>query len=252
MTDDRTMRAAALLVEARKTGQGLPELPLDCRPRDAAEAYAIQDAVTRQVGAVHGWKTGAPGPEAEPAYAPIFTVTAAPGRFPAETQRLFGIEAEIAFRLARDLPRRAKPYHRDEVVAAVASMHPAVELVDSRFADFDKVDAWSKVADNQSNAALVYGPAVADWHALGLDLARPPITVTIGGKVAAESTGNSGGDPLRLLTALANHCAGRTGGLREGDMITTGSITGITFAKPGATVTADFGRLGIVRLEFPR
>jgi len=75
--------------------------------------------------------------------------------------------------------------------------------------------------------------------------------VTIDGTVAAETTGNSGGDPLRLLTALANHCAHRTGGLREGDMITTGSITGVTFAKPGATVTADFGPLGAVRLEFP-
>jgi 2-keto-4-pentenoate hydratase len=56
---------------------------------------------------------------------------------------------------------------------------------------------------------------------------------------------------LRLLTALANHCTGRTGGLREGEMITTGSITGVTFAKPGAAVTADFGPLGTVRLEFP-
>jgi len=251
MTDDRATRAAALLVEARKTGKGLGELPADCRPRDAAEAYAIQDAVARQVGAVQGWKTGAPGPEAEPAYAPIFTVSAGPGRFPAKTQRLFGIEAEIAFRLARDLPPRDKPYDRDEVVAAIATMHSAVELVDTRFADWRKVDAWSKIADNQANAALIYAPAVADWRSLGLDLARPPITVTIDGTVAAETTGNSGGDPLRLLTALANHCAHRTGGLREGDMVTTGSITGVTFAKPGATVTADFGPLGAVRLEFP-
>ena len=251
MTDDRATRAAALLVEARKTGKALGELPADCRPRDAAEAYAIQDAVARQVGAVQGWKTGAPGPEAEPAYAPIFTVSASPGRFPAKTQRLFGIEAEIAFRLARDLPRRDKPYDRDEVVAAIATMHPAVELVDTRFADWRKVDVWSKVADNQANAALIYAPAVANWRSLGLDLARPPITVTIDDTVAAETTGNSGGDPLRLLTALANHCTGRTGGLRQGDMITTGSITGVTFAKSGATVTADFGPLGTVRLDFP-
>ncbi len=251
MTDDRATRAAALLIEARKTGKGLGELPLDCRPRDAVEAYAIQAEVASRLGTIQGWKTGAPSPEAGPAYAPIFNVTDAPGRFPAKTQRLFGIEAEVAFRLAHDLPPRGKPYSRDEVVAAVASMHPVVELVDSRFADWQKVDAWSKLADNQSNGALVYGPAVAGWHSLGVDLARPPIAVTIDGKVAAETTGNSGGDPLRLLAALANHCAERTGGLREGNMITTGSITGVTFAKPGATVTADFGPLGTVRLEFP-
>lgn len=251
MTDDRAVRAAALLIEARQSGTGLGELPADCRPRNAAEAYAIQDAVARRLGPIRGWKTGAPGPAEEAAYAPIFALLAAPGSFPAQTQRLFGIEAEIAFRLARDLPKRDEPYTRDDVVAAIASMHPAIELVDSRFADFAKVDAPSKLADNQSNGALIHGPAVSGWQNLDIDLARPPITVTIDGKVAAETTGNSGGDPLRLLTALANHCTGRTGGLRAGDMITTGSITGVTFAKPGAMVTAEFGTLGTVRLEFP-
>jgi 2-keto-4-pentenoate hydratase len=251
MTDDRAMRAATLLIEARQSGKGLAELPADCRPRNAEEAYAIQDAVAHRLGTIQGWKTGAPGLDAEPAYAPIFTVLAGPGRFPAKTQRVFGIEAEVAFRLARDLPSRAKPYSRDEVISEIASMHPAVELVDSRFADWQKVDALSKVADNQSNGALIYGPEVANWQNLDLDLARPPITVTIDGSEAARTTGNSGGDPLRLLTALANHCAGRTGGLRKGDMITTGSITGVAFASAGATVIADFGPLGAVRLEFP-
>ncbi|HEX3499685.1 MAG TPA: fumarylacetoacetate hydrolase family protein [Stellaceae bacterium] len=251
MVDDRASRAAELLIDARNSGKGLAELPADCRPRDASEAYAIQDAVARRVGVIRGWKTGAPGPQAEASYAPIFTVIAGPGRFPAATQRLFGIEAEVAFRLARDLPKRDKPYSRDEVVAAIASTHPAIELVDTRFADFAKIDALSKLADNQSNGALIYGPPVAGWQTLGLDLGRPPISVTIDSKVAAETTGNNGGDPLRLLTALANHCTGRTGGLRVGDMITTGSITGVTFAKAGSVVIADFGKLGTVRLEFP-
>jgi 2-keto-4-pentenoate hydratase len=251
MVDDRAGRAAALLIEARNVGKGLAELPADCRPSSIDEAYAIQDAVARGLGAIKGWKTGAPSPEAEPAYAPIFTVIAGPGRFPAATQRLFGIEGELAFRLARDLPKRDRPYTRDEAVAAIASMHPAVELVDTRFADFAAVDALSKVADNQSNGALIHGPAVPGWQSLGLDLARPPISVTIDGKLAARTTGNSGGDPLRLLAALANHCARRTGGLRAGDVITTGSITGITFAKPGSVVVVDFGRLGAVHLEFP-
>jgi 2-keto-4-pentenoate hydratase len=251
MVDDRASRAATLLVEARNSGKGLAELPTECRPRNEAEAYAIQDAVAERAGPIKGWKTGAPGPDAEAAYAPIFTVIPGPGTFPATTQRLFGIEAEVAFRLARDLPKRDKPYSRDDVVAAIASMHPAIELVDTRFADFPRIDGMSKLADNQSNAALIYGPAVPGWQDLGLDLGRLPIKVTFDGKLAAETTGNSGGDPLRLLTALANHCTTRTGGLREGDMITTGSITGVAFAKPGAVVVGDFGRLGTVRLEFP-
>jgi 2-keto-4-pentenoate hydratase len=251
MIDHRASRAAMLLVEARRSGKGLAEIPADCRPQSEAEAYAIQDAVAQRVGPIKGWKTGAPGPDAEAAYAPIFDVIAGPGIFPAATQHLFGIEAEVAFRLASNLPKRDKPYGRHEVVAAIASMHPVIELVETRFADFAKIDALSKLADNQSNAALIYGPAVPGWQSLGLDLGRPPIKVSFDGKVAAETTGNSGGDPLRLLTALANHCTTRTGGLRAGDMITTGSITGVSFAKPGAVVVGDFGRLGTVRLEFP-
>ena len=251
MTDNRAAGAATLLIEARKSGQGLARFPADCRPDSIDEAYRIQDAVALHLGPVRGWKTGAPGPEAEPAYAPIFSVIAGPGRFAAATQRLFGIEAELAFRLGRDLPKRDRPYARDEIVAAIASMHPAIELVDTRFADFAAVDTLSKIADNQSNGALVHGPAVAGWQSLGLDLARPPIGVTIDGRVAAQTSGNSGGDPLRLLTALANHCTARTGGLREGDMITTGSITGLAFAKPGSVVVGDFGKFGTVRLEFP-
>ena len=93
------------------------------------------------------------------------------------------------------------------------------------------------------------GAAIAGWQEI--DRVRPPIAVTIDGAVAARSTGNSGGDPLRLLTALANHCARRTGGLREGALVTTGSITGMAFAGPGAEVVADFGPLGTVRLSFP-
>jgi 2-keto-4-pentenoate hydratase len=251
MTDDRARRAADLLLTARRTGTAIADLPADCRPRSLAEAYAVQDIVAPHLGTIVAWKTGAPTPTAEPAYAPIFEVIASPARFPAASQRLFGIEAEVAFRFARDLPARGRPYDPDEVVAAVAAMHPVIELVDTRFADFQATDPLSKQADNQSNAALVTGAPIAEWRDLGLDLARVPVTVRFDGKVAIETVGNTGGDPLRLLTALVNHAAGRTGGLRSGNVVTTGSLMGCIFAYAGATVVADFGRLGEVRVEFP-
>ncbi|HZS84106.1 MAG TPA: fumarylacetoacetate hydrolase family protein [Stellaceae bacterium] len=248
MTNDRALKAAALLLEARRSGRPVAELPPECRPRSAEEAYAIQDAVARSSGPVRAWKTGAPSPEAEPSYAPIFTVVASPSRFPAAAQRLFGIEAELAFRMAADLPPRGAPYERAEVIAAIGGMHPAIELVDTRFADWPQVDALSKLADNQSNGALIYGPQSREWR--DVDLVRPPLTLRIDGAAAAQTLGNSGGDPLRLLTALANHCAARAGGLKAGDFVTTGSLIGLVFARPGADVVADFGRLGEVRLAF--
>ncbi|MBV9522081.1 MAG: fumarylacetoacetate hydrolase family protein, partial [Alphaproteobacteria bacterium] len=242
-------RAAALLLEARHSGKGLRELPADCRPRSIEEAYAIQAAVAARNGPIRAWKTGAPSPEADASFAPIFTVVASPSRFPAAAQRLFGIEAELAFRMGRDLPPRKTPYARAEVIAAIAAMHPAVELVESRFADWREVDALSKLADNQSNGALVYGPAIPDWEKV--ELIRPPLTVAIDGAILARTSGNNGGDPLRLLTALAAHCASSGEGLRAGDFVTTGSLMGVVFGKPGAEIVADFGRLGTVRLGFP-
>src|SRR5207302_4310169 len=134
-----------------------------------------------------------PSPEAEPSYAPIFSVMASPARIPSRDHSLFGIEAEVAFRLASDLPPRDRPYDRAEIVAAVASLYPAIELVDTRFADWQAVDQLAKLADNQSNGALIHGAAVADWRSL--DLVRPAIAVTFDGVAAARTKGNAGGDP---------------------------------------------------------
>jgi len=248
-TDHRAQKAAALLLAARRSGRGIAAFPEDCRPRDPAEAYAIQRAVALHLGAIAAWKTGAPSPTAACSFAPIFTVVPGPARFPAASQHLFGIEAEIAFRFARDLPPRAEPYRREEVIDAIVSAHPAIELVDTRFADWPSIDGQSKLADNQSNAALIFGAAIPNWRSL--DLVRPPITITADGTRLGGTKGNSGGDPLRLVTELANYCAVAHGGLRAGTMVTSGSITGIDFAKPGAIVVADFGPLGEVRVEFP-
>lgn len=238
-----------MLLEARRTCRALADLG-EFRPRDEAEAYAVQDAVIEGLGlAVAGWKTGAPSPDADAGFAPIFEVTASPAVFAASSLRLFGIEAEIAFRLALDLPPRDKPYEEAEIVAAIGSVHPAVELVESRFADFHSADPMAKLADNGSNGALILGPAIPDWQAL--DLARPPVTIRFDGVEAARTTGNTGGDPRRLLAALADHLAHRRGGLHAGDVVTSGSCTGLVFARPGTTVAADFGAAGLIELTFP-
>jgi 2-keto-4-pentenoate hydratase len=247
---DRVERAAALLVEASATGQPIADFPADCKPRSASEAYDVQDAVVRRRGPIAAWKVGAPSPGGEVSFAPIFTLLASPISIPAAGLRLFGVEAEIAFRLSRDLPPRATPYSRDEVVAAIAGVHPVIELLESRFVDRDRVDAAARLADNLTNFALVYGPAIAGWPALDFDPARPPVELRMNGARLAETTGNAAGDPLALVIALANDGARRHRGLRAGTMVTTGSLTVMSYARPDATIVADFGRLGEVRVVF--
>ena len=71
-------------------------------------------------------------------------------------------EAEFAFRMGVDLPPRPQPYSVDEVLAAVATLHPAIEVPDSRFDDFTIVGAPQLIADNACAHLFVLGPAATD------------------------------------------------------------------------------------------
>jgi 2-keto-4-pentenoate hydratase len=247
MTPETIESAARMLLEARRKAAPLDDLPASCRPESAADAYAIQDAVARQLGAVRAWKVGAPDAATEPVYAPIFVVEHAPARFPAAAHRLFGVEAEIAFRFARDLPGGGT---REAVLAAVGSVHLVMEIIESRFRDFRVADPLSVLADNVSNGALVLGPELADWQSR--DLARPPARMLVDGSEVGRCTaGNTGGDPIRLLVALANHAAARAKPIAAGQVVTTGAVTGMHFAGPGSTAIADFADWGKVETAFP-
>lgn len=244
-------RAAALLVEARQTGQRLDALPPECRPQSAAQAYAIQDATLHALGGSRGWKVGARSPAAEPTCAPLpaALILPSPQRFPAGAFALNGIEAELGFTLARDLPPRATPYLEAEMPAAIASVHPALEIVDSRFLDIAATDALSLLADFQSHGALVLGAGVALPDAF----APEPHTVHLcidGIRIVDARGSNPAGNLIRLLVWLANHAAARCGGLRRGDVVTTGSWTGMRFVTPDTHVAANFSGIGGVRVDF--
>jgi 2-keto-4-pentenoate hydratase len=205
----------------------------------------VQDHVAARLGRIVGWKVGAGSPTAEPNCAPLFAdlVAASPARWPAARFPLRGIEGELAFRFGAAVPPRAAPYDEDEVWAAVATLHPAIELVDSRFADFRAMDKLALLADNQSNGAFCYGAAMRDWR--GVDFLRQPATLLVDGAEAASAIGgNAAGHPRRLLAWLANHCARRGRGLAAGDIVTTGSHTGLVFAAPGTTATVRFAGIG--------
>lgn len=249
MLKDYIEEAARLLCAARGGGP-VHELPPACRPQSDADAYEIQDAVTRRLGeTVGGWKIGAASPKAAAFCAPIFArmIRPSPASYKAGELRLIGIEAEIAFRLGRDLPPRPSAYSRDEAIAG-AALHPAIEVVDSRYADFRSLDRPSILADNFSNGGLVYGGAVPGWEAL--DLGGVRITVTEDGEPFADSKGGAARDPVAALVEFVNLMNGR-GGATAGTIVTTGSWTGMVFTRRGGHIVADFGPFGRVEVAFP-
>jgi len=249
MTPEQIETAAAALVAGR-TGQPIAALPEGARPETEADSYAIQDAVGHKLGErFGGWKVGI-SPLGGHFAAPIYAskIHASPASLPARGLHVIGIECEIGFRLNEALAGRARPYTRSEVLA-VATLHPTIEVVDSRYQDFRSLDRLQVLADNFSNGGLVYGAAAVDWQ--GLDLTHPPIAVTADGKPFAECSGLRAGNPVDLLVAAVNHAAER-GGVGAGTFVTTGTHTGLVFTEPGVHIRADYGRLGVVEVSFPR
>ncbi|MGF7177424.1 2-keto-4-pentenoate hydratase [Azospirillum doebereinerae] len=242
--------AVEALLAARRDRKLLDALPESARPTSLEEAYAIQNEVARRLGRVTAWKVGAASPSAEPSCAPINPATLFFGtdRLPASLFHVIGIEAEIVYRLAHGLPARDEPWTRDEVLAAVASVHPAFEICDTRFTAYGSQPPFSHLADQGNHGALIVGAAAGDWRSI--DPVRQPIALDIDGKRAAEVVGgNSASDPVRLLTWLANVGARPFGGLHAGDTVTTGSCTGTLFIQPGSHAVATYPGLGKIELS---
>ncbi len=246
------MQAADQLQTARRTQTPIESLPDALRPNSEAEAFAIQDIMAVAYGRTGGWKIGAAGADGVPFFAPMPAAWMGDNGclFRGLNHRLLGVEAEIAFRLAHPLPPRTPAYTRDELIAAIGSCHPVIEVLESAFIDPQAVSRPEMLADLQMHGGFVAGPAVPQWREI--DWAQEPVTLTIDGAVRYEAVGTApaGPDLIRLLLFLANEGAERTGGLHEGDWITTGSWSGLNWASPGAEAIAHFKHAGRVTLVF--
>lgn len=182
-------------------------------------------------------------------FAPMPRIWIAEGGAVMRAKRYRVLEAEVAFLLGKDLPPRGSEYSREEVADAIASCHPAIEVMESGLTDPLKAERLSMIADLQMHGGFVYGPAYAGWGEI--DWTKETVTLAVDGVVRVERTGsNTAGDLMRLLPWLANEGASRTGGLRAGQWITTGSWTGNTLAEARSSVDVVFGRLGRVTMQF--
>ena len=250
--EDELIQTVDLLLDARRTGRTLDGLPAALTPTDMEEVYYVQDRLAASFGELGGWKVGAPSSEATPMFCPmpLAWISANNSILTGDHWRYRGLEAEIAFLVGQDLPpRSANPYTREEVLAAMASCHPAIEVLETAFADPTSVPREAMLADLQMHGGFIHGPAVPEWRTI--DFSQEKVSLAVDGVVRVERTGsNTSGDLLKLLPWLANEGAARTGGLRAGQWITTGSWTGNTPADTESTVTAEFTHAGRVDLRF--
>jgi 2-keto-4-pentenoate hydratase len=205
----------------------------------ADEAYQVQEAVYAQLWphtAPRAWKAGSASDRAEPTGAPIAQLLASPARSPSAGMSMLGIEAEIAFRVDHD----------GSPVEALA----AIEVCDTRLASWASAPPLWKLADFQSNEALVVGSGTRAWREI--DFAAQEVELTIGARTIAARGSHPWGNPLRLLPWAAAHAARGGRPLRAGDLVTTGSWTGMEYARPGDEVVARFPGIGEAALRFDR
>jgi len=237
-------QAAAHLIDARRTGRLLDALPASCKPETLEDAFAIQDATVAALGeTVAGWKVSIV--DGRTVYGAIMAsrVFESGAHIEAAKMPLLGVEAEIAFRFARDLP--PGKYSYVDVANAVAAF-AAIEIVDSRFRTYPDLPIMDRNADCVSNGGFVRGPGAAHWRTL--DLANIAVTLTIGSQaIVRRNGGHPAGDPLLPAVALVNALPG---GVKAGQIVTTGTYTGLNFAKPGQAVAATFEGFGTVAVSF--
>jgi 2-keto-4-pentenoate hydratase len=158
-------------------------------------------------------------------------------------------EAEFAFRFARDLPPRANSYSVQEVLGAVSTLHPAIEIPDSRFGDFVRSGEAQLIADNACAHLFVLGdPTSADWRERDLVEERP--VVTLRGEKHIGHGKNVLGDPRVALAWCVNELRALGITLREGEVVTTGTCCTPLPIQAGDVFAADFGSLGKVSVGF--
>jgi 2-keto-4-pentenoate hydratase len=256
---DQIEAASRTLYDHWRDGTKLENLEASLRPRDRAEGYAIQGRLEGHSKAnLFGWKIAA---TSEAGQKHINVDGPMAGRILTETVIADGstasmagnamrvVESEFAFRMAVDLPPRSSPYSVREVLDAVGTLHPAIEIPDSRFEDFVRAGAAQIIADNACAHLFVLGaPTKSDWRTLDLVEEKPAITLR--GENFTGHGKNVLGDPRIALTWLANELRQLGVTLRAGEVVTTGTCHTPLPIQSGDLFAVDFGVLGKVSVGF--
>lgn len=254
---------AGRLAQARESGLAfaLPEALL--RDMTPEQGYAVQSrhvelVLARHGGGVIGTKLGGGDRKAlaglgaqAPIQGPIFSAFSqdTPAFLKRDDFFVCAVEAEIAVRLGSDLPAGDERVGREQIVEAIEAVMPALEIADSRLAGFGAARAGAIIADAGFAGAFIRGPERRDWRSI--DIEGVAITLAVNGAAAGSGAGAGPlGSPFEALAAMLSDPARRNGGLRAGDIVSTGACVGPYIAKAGDAITADFGPLGQVSVTF--
>lgn len=261
MDDDTIGQAAAELLGMRRTRRIEVDLPPLLRPAQLADAYAIQERVVDGLlpeGARRiGYKVACTNPIAQqalridrPVFGQLMSHTTSPtgATLPADGFLHRVIEAEFAFRLARDVEPTTNGHTCESIAEFIDAVIPGIEIVDYRYEAWT-IGALQVAADNAIHGWWVRGEPVVDW--CGHDLAACAVRVRQDGALLTAGTGAAVlGHPLQVMAWLADELPRFGRRLRAGDVVTTGVATDVFEAAAGDRLVAEFDGLGEVTVAF--
>ena len=246
---DAIAKTADALIAAHKSKTLVPSSQALALP-DLAAGFEVQARVAKGLGAtLAGWKVPK-SPEGVRVAAPFYRHACVPSgaRFDLRKGGMI-FEIEIAFELKHDLPPRpGKPYSREEVMDAIGDALIGIEMVGSRFEEPDALPFPTLLADNHGCAGYVTGARVADWRKLDFRKAR--CVAIVDGKVVFDKVdSHPQKDPLASLVEYAGMQADRLGGLRAGQIVTTGSLSGVTRIDRPVEIAGEISGIGGVAVK---
>jgi 2-keto-4-pentenoate hydratase len=246
---DRAATAALdRLAAARAAGRPCPPVRALLPAGDISTAYAVQATwVASQVAAgatVVGRKIGLTSPVVQaqlgvdqPDFGTLLSTMNCPPGEPVDPSRLLQpkIEADLG---------------PDDVLAATGSVAAALEIVDSRVADWD-ISIVDTVADNASSGLFTLGPERRPPG--GLDLAACSMRLWRGGEEASTGSGAAClGHPAIAVAWLAATARSYGQPLRAGEIVLSGALGPMVPVQAGDRVTAEISGLGRVSAVFAK
>jgi 2-keto-4-pentenoate hydratase len=253
----------ARLANARDSATRVSDHDLYPAPNGVAEGYEIAQAVSDRLNREPlaweplGWKIAGTTEQvrqrlgiAEPIYGRTWRRFAidSPARF--EHKQLLDplVECEFFVTLRSSLPWREQAWTYDEVVAAVGTVQAGIEVAECRFPTAHLPALPLILADGAASGRYVYGGAIDQWRS---GLADVRVDLWVDGALKRSGHGRDVmGDPLLPLLWLAEALRRLGRSLAAGEMISTGSCTGMLPVRAGQRVEARFGSGAIVNLAF--
>lgn len=249
---------AELLADARRSDTQINALPPALTLSGTDRAYQVNQQVAANLGwEPLGWKIAATTDAVRkklrtegPIYGRTFKRFRATSPCNISHAELLDplVECEFFVTLAADLPSRGQPWTMPEIIAAIATVHAGIEIAECRFPMAGLPPLPFILADGSASGRYVFGNAIDNWQS---SLTETRVSLEVDGKKIRSGTGaDVMGDPLQPLLWLVEERRQLGDGLKAGETISTGSMTGMLPVRPGQHILARFGTNATVEITF--